>query len=141
MKTRLILFAVILTAVSCGCATLEERQTKLVSAYLKAHPDIRSDVKTALFCGKVIPGMSREEVYLASGIKAQQFRNYSIWVVGKNGELLLPSTTIAPGSPVAIKTKNGTQFESGSEQEFVVYFDDSNNQVTEVKESIVENAF
>jgi hypothetical protein len=132
MNPRLVLATVILVALSLGCTSVGARQSKLVSRYIEAHAQLRSDVKAALLNRKVIPGMTEQEVFLSSGIEAQKFRNYSIWVVQQDGTLQLPPLIILPGMPVAIRTKNATQFESGAEQDFVVYFD-TNNRVTHVK--------
>ena len=132
MSIHAIFVVLILSAVLLGCTTVPERQSKFVSAYLEAHPDSQSDIKEALLNGKVIIGMTEEEAFLASGIKVNNFRNYSIWIVGKNDELMLPPIVIPPDRQEAITTKNRTQFESNDVQGFAVYFD-GNYRVTKVK--------
>ena len=131
MKIALVQATVALVLLPLGCVTVEEQQSKLVSSYIENHADITPEVKAALLSGKVIPRMSHEEAYLASGIKTRK-SDYSIWIVTKDRQLMLPPTVIPSGAPVATMAKNATQFDSGSEEAFVIYFD-SNNRVTGVE--------
>ncbi len=74
--------------------------------------------------GKVIRGMTAEEVFIASGAKARRYENYSsIWVVREDGTLHLPPFFLRPGTPTALIFKNTTQYDTAVPQLFVVYMD------------------
>jgi hypothetical protein len=121
-----------IAAVLTGCAGFAEHQTNLVSEYLTANVTIDSAIRDAIMNGKVIKGMTPEQVFIASGEKARGFKNYSVWVVNDDGTLQLPPLVIHPGTPTALIFKNTTQYDTAEPQYFVVYMD-SNQKVLKIE--------
>lgn len=118
----------VLASLLCGislvaCATFVEQQAALVSDYVARHPDLRSESREALLSGVVVTGMTHEEVLLATGVRANGYRGYSIWIVAPDGSLWLPPTLLRPGTPTVLCTANRTQFKSAEPQTFLVYLD------------------
>lgn len=116
----------LIAVVVFGCTSVADRQQRLVSEYIRATPVTDSKIREAIESGKVIPGMTLEQVLIASGEKARGFRSYSIWVVRENGTLALPPTVIAPGTWTALIFRNNTQFNTVTAEQFTVYLDGEN---------------
>ena len=108
-----------------ACATFAQRQAALVSHYVARHPGLRPDKREALQSGVVVPGMTNEEFFVATGVRANGYRGYSIWVVTPDGLLRPPPIVVSPGTRVALCTANPAQFKSAEPQAFLVYFDDA----------------
>ena len=107
-----------LTIAIMACSTLEDRQKEIVSSYLRENTGLTSEVRAAIERGKVIPGMTLDEVVIAGGVKAEDYRNYSIWVV-KNGKLQFPP--YVGGRIGAVVIENRSQFNTRSPEPFVVW--------------------
>lgn len=105
-----------------GCASIAERQSYLVTQYVLENTGIDQAIRVGIESGKVVPGMTPEQVYIASGEKAKGFQTYSIWVANADGTLSLPPTVIGPGIPIAMLMRNNTQFTTSTALPFVVYF-------------------
>lgn len=79
------------------------------------------EIAAALHRGKVILGMTTDDVLLAAGIKAGNYRNYGFYLV-RDGKLYIPPTIALQFDEWAIITKNKTQYDSPNEIEFTIYF-------------------
>jgi hypothetical protein len=115
-----------------GCVSIAERQNNIISEYLAANPDVDPVIREAIMKGKIINGMTAEQVFIASGEKARGYKSYSIWVVGADGTLKLPPYVIPPGTSTALIFKNATQYATAEAQYFVVYMD-SNQKVLRIE--------
>jgi hypothetical protein len=101
-----------------GCSSIESRQKDIVASYMNVNSNLSPEVRAAIEEGKIIPGMTLEQVYIAGGVKSDEYRNYSIWVVN-NGKLFLPPT--AGGRIGALIITNKSQYITNQPESFVVW--------------------
>lgn len=117
-----------------GCVTPEpafSARQAMISEYLESHPNREADIRSAMQAGRVVPGMTEEEAFIASGVYANKLRGYVPYQVAKDGKLFQPYV-IPPDVPTAVVTSNFTQYASSTDETFIIYFD-SRKRVTEVK--------
>jgi hypothetical protein len=131
MKNKNI-FICLIAICLVSCASIAERQNNIISEYLAANSSVDPVIREAIINGKIINGMTAQQVFIASGEKARGYKSYSIWVAGADGTLQLPPYVIPPGTPTALIFKNTTQYNTAEPQYFVVYMD-SNQKVLKIE--------
>jgi len=131
--------ALLFVAASCADLAAERRQ-RLLDEYLALHVDRPAAIRAALESGRVVVGMTHEEAFLASGVRASGSTEYSIWRLDGEGRLRLPSTAGVPRGRLVEVMRSATQFEGDDPVCFAVFYD-ADDLVTRVSREVVVEQF
>lgn len=133
--------AAVLLFVGASCADLAaERQRRLLDEYLALHVERPAAIRAALDSGRVVVGMTHEEAFLASGVRASGYTEYSIWRLDDDGGLRLPSTAGVPRGRLVEVMRSATQFDGDGPVCFAVFYD-ADDVVTRVSREVLLEQF